>query len=448
MKKAISLLMVLALVLGLAACTGGSTEPAAAQTPAQATDAPAATDAPKEEAPKDLVYTYAEDRGDFKIDWKVMLMGDGTFVLQETHGLSGETTNHAGLSFQDNGDGTVTTGAWYNFDMDKSDFFEFDGSCTWKINEDGTCEPLNSGKTAEAGAVKPGKYSYEENRGDFKVTWTIYLNGNGSCKIEETHGLSGETKTYETEGWKDNGNGTVTTEAWTTEGDKSEFFAPNGVCTWKINEDGTCEPAAEGEKEASTGVKPGKYVYEEDRGDFKVTWEVLLMGNGGCRLDETHGLSGEKKSHETEGWKDNGDGTVTTEGWLEQADKSEFFAPNGVCTWKINADGTCEPVKEEKKEASAGSVNPGKYVYEEDRGDFKVTWEVLLMGNGGCRLDETHGLSGEKTAHEAEGWKDNGDGTVTTGAWKENGNKSEFFSEDGSCTWKINADGTCEPVKE
>ena len=45
MKKAISLLLALVMVMSLAACGGGRTEPTAAPTEAAKTDAPAATEA-------------------------------------------------------------------------------------------------------------------------------------------------------------------------------------------------------------------------------------------------------------------------------------------------------------------------------------------------------------------------------------------------------------------
>ena len=134
------------------------------------------------------------------------------------------------------------------------------------------------------------------------------------------------------------------------------------------------------------------------------------------------------------------------------ADKTyicEELVNNAAFTIKINADGTCEPVVAEggdKPAEGAASVNPGKYAYIEKKGPGEFKWEVLLMGNGNCRIDETM-PSGEVVQHVAKGWTDNGDGTATTGAWEDaSANKSDFFAADGTCTWKINADGTCEPV--
>ena len=397
-------------------------------------------------------YTYEEDRGDFKIVWEVMLMGNGSFKISETHGLSGLVTEHTGAAWTDNGDGTATTGEWDNKEVDKSEFFKPTGECTWIINADGTCAPADAG---EAGGettgteVNPGKYTYIESKGPGDFKWEVLLMGNGNCRIDETK-PSGEVTEHEAAGWVDNGDGTVTTGEWTNkEVDKSDFFKPTGEATWKINADGTCEPVSGDAPAATTEVNPGKYTYIESKGPGDFKWEVLLMGNGNCRIDETK-PSGEVTEHEAAGWVDNGDGTVTTGEWTnKEVDKSDFFKPTGEATWKINADGTCEPVVEEGGEEPAegeATVNPGKYVYVESKGPGDFKWEVLLMGNGNCRIDETM-PSGEVVQHTANGWTDNGDGTATTGAWEDaSANKSDFFADDGTCTWKINADGTCEPI--
>ena len=425
MKKLLSIILALAMVLSLAACSGQSAEEPT-------------------EAPSDVEYVsfvYEEDRGDFVVTWTLHLGTDGSYKLEELHGLSGETTVHTGKEWKDNGDGTLNTGAWDDPSADKSDFLNEDGSCTWVMSGD-KCSP------AGAAAALAGTYVYEENRGDFIVTWTVTLKPDGSFAIDELHGLSGQTVNHSGREWTDNGDGTITTGEWDNkEVDKSEFFAPNGVCTWTLGEDGTIAPVVEdnGEEEVNANaINPGKYTYVETKGPGDFTWEILLMGNGGCRIDETN-PSGEVTEHETAGWVDNGDGTVTTGEWTnKEVDKSDFFAPTGECTWKINADGTCEPVA--PAEEATAEVNPGKYTYIETKGPGDFTWEVLLMGNGNCRIDEIS-PSGEVTEHEAAGWTDNGDGTVTTGEWtNKEVDKSDFFAPTGECTWKINADGTCEPV--
>lgn len=338
MKKLFALILALSLILSLAAC-GSTAEPA------ETTTAPT-TEAPTEaEVEVPLMYTHAEDKGDFIVTWNLTLYSNGYFVIEEISGLSGNTTMHTGTTWTDNGDGTITTGPWDDSSGDKSDFFKPNGECTWTVNGDGTVTPPAVEEENEGG-VKPGKYTYSEDRGDFTIEWTIQLNGNGSFVLSEVHGLSGNVTEHTGTAWTDNGNGTVTTGEWDDSSvDKSEFFKPNGECTWVINEDGTCAPAEEGSEETAGGINPGKYTYSENRGDFTIEWSVMLNGNGSFTLEEVHGLSGELTTHTGAAWTDNGDGTVTTGAWDDPSvDKSEFFAEDGTCTWTINADGTATPV--------------------------------------------------------------------------------------------------------
>jgi len=433
MKKALALILALCLLLGLTACGTAQTAPTeAAETPVAETPV-AETPATEEQVPEDRVYTYTESCGDFNIEWTVTLCGNGTFVLTEVHGLSGETTNHAGLNWVDNGDGTVSTGAWYNYDCDKSGFFAFDGSCTWILAENGTCEPDGSNVVAE-GAVAPGKYSYDENRGDFVVTWTIYLNGNGSCNVEEYHGMSGETKTYETEGWTDNGDGTATTGAWLTVGDKSEFFAPNGVATWVINNDGTCEPIAEGGAQEAAGLQPGKYTFTDATPRGTTVIEVLLMGNGNCRIDVTEPET-ETVAHNVDGFTDLGNGYFETGALLdgEPGFPMDFFAPNGACVWHIT-DQAAAVIEvsnmEEAKGASASEsadVAPGRYLYTGEN----ASYAVLIMGNGECKLQL---LAADGETVEAEyicrGWKSESATQFKTFSYQEGSEVPAFIEGD------------------
>ena len=445
MKKFLCVVLTLALVLSFAACGPKDVDPGTTpDNEVENTGTPAA---------EKQVYKFEEDHGSFTIKWTIELNADGSFQITEVNGMSGDVVIHTGSGWTDNGD-TFTTGEWDDKEVDKSDFFKPTGECTWVKGADGACTPEGYDPNASKGdGIQPGKYTYEEDRGDFKIVWEVMLMGNGSFKISETHGLSGLVTEHTGAAWTDNGDGTATTGEWDNkEVDKSEFFKPTGECTWIINADGTCAPADAGEaggETTGTEVNPGKYTYIESKGPGDFKWEVLLMGNGNCRIDETK-PSGEVTEHEAAGWVDNGDGTVTTGEWTnKEVDKSDFFKPTGEATWKINADGTCEPVVEEGGEEPAegeATVNPGKYVYVESKGPGDFKWEVLLMGNGNCRIDETM-PSGEVVEHTANGWTDNGDGTATTGAWEDaSANKSDFFADDGTCTWKINADGTCEPI--
>ncbi len=251
MKKFIALCLASVMVFSLAACSSSESSEA---TEEEATEEEAEEPAEAEEgeAQEDKTYTYSEDRGDFTIEWKIMLKSDGSFTLEETHGLSGEVTNHTGSEWTDNGDGTFYTGAWDEAG-DMSEFFDEDGGCVWIDNGDGTATPAGAeggedevgDAEGESASEHAGTYTYAEDRGDFTIDWTITLNEDGTFKLEEVHGLSGETTTYTGNEWFDHvdEDGTITTGPWNEDGDKSEFFDEDGVCTWTYNDDGTLTPA-------------------------------------------------------------------------------------------------------------------------------------------------------------------------------------------------------------
>ncbi len=247
MKKIVALCMTGVMMFALAAC--GSSE--STETEKEETKEEETTTEESSEAKEDKTYTYTEDRGDFTIDWKIMLKSDGTYTLEETHGMSGEVTNHSGDEWTDNGDGTFYTGPWSEAG-DMSEFFESDGSCVWIDNGDGTATPANAeggedevgDKEGESESKYAGTYTYAEDRGDFTIDWTITLNEDGTFTLEEVHGLSGESTKYTGNEWFDHvdEDGTIVTGAWNEDGDKSEFFDEDGVCTWKYNGDGTLTP--------------------------------------------------------------------------------------------------------------------------------------------------------------------------------------------------------------
>lgn len=446
MKKTLAMLLALVMLFALAAC-GDS-----ADKNTENTDS-AVEESQQPNGP--AVYTYEEDRGDFKVTWELTMYPNGIFYLNETHGLSGETTEHSGNTWRENDNGTISTGPWSNPDVDKSDFFQPNGECTWIMNDDGTMEPTDF----VAAGPSAGSYTYSEDRGDFTVEWTVILNDDGTFALEEVHGLSGNLTTHTGKSWTDNGDGTFTTGAWDADENKSEFFEADGTCTWVLGESGTCTPASAGGAEGgeSAGIAAGKYTYIESKGPGDFQWDVLLMGNGNCRIDETN-PSGEVTEHVASGWTDNGDGTVTTGEWEDSSgNKSDFFKPNGEATWKINADGTCEPVAEgEGGGAAASAVNPGKYTYV----DGDTTWEVKVMGNGTCVVSELKTATGEvikehttKGSADGAGWVDNGDGTFETDEWEpeeREDNKVSLASPNGVTTWKIvdAANSLIEPTEK
>ena len=89
--------------------------------------------------------------------------------------------------------------------------------------------------------------------------------------------------TYVAAGWADLGNGYFSTGEWETpDAEKPDFFSANGTANWKMIDGKTAEPAGEDMSEAGAAVNPGKYTYTAPDGDQM--WEIMLAGNGSCRL--------------------------------------------------------------------------------------------------------------------------------------------------------------------
>ena len=89
--------------------------------------------------------------------------------------------------------------------------------------------------------------------------------------------------TYTAAGWSDLGNGYFATGAWETpDVEKPDFFAADGSANWKMNADGTVQPAGEDMSEPGGALNPGKYIYTAADGDQQ--WEIMLAGNGSCNL--------------------------------------------------------------------------------------------------------------------------------------------------------------------
>ena len=89
--------------------------------------------------------------------------------------------------------------------------------------------------------------------------------------------------TYVAAGWTDLGNGYFSTGAWETpDAEKPDFFTADGTANWKMIDGKTTQPAGEDMSEAGAAVNPGKYTYTAPDGDQ--VWEIMLAGNGSCRL--------------------------------------------------------------------------------------------------------------------------------------------------------------------
>lgn len=189
--------------------------------------------------------------------------------------------------------------------------------------------------TEEAAVPEFHQWTFEEDRGDLKVTWTLTVIGDSVFSLDEYNSMSGETTTHGLDECViDLDAGTVDTGAWSdSDSNKSEFFAPNGACQWVITGEGAFEPANLDEVSSSTnegGVNPGKYVI----GD--TGWNLMLKGSGEYALQEGESddtLTGAQ-------WTDNGDGTITTSALDDPSTAPEFLGGDGSGTWTIGEDGT------------------------------------------------------------------------------------------------------------
>ena len=83
-------------------------------------------------------------------------------------------------------------------------------------------------------------------------------------------------------GWAELENGYFTTGEWEDAAGAPEFAAEDGSITWRMNEDGTIQPAGEDMSEPGAAINPGKYSYV----DGDITWEVMIAGNGNCSVTE------------------------------------------------------------------------------------------------------------------------------------------------------------------
>lgn len=101
------------------------------------------------------------------------------------------------------------------------------------------------------------------------------------------------------------------------------------------------------------------------------------------------------------------------------------------------------PADEPADETPAG---PAVYTWEEPAmgGAFTVTWTLTLNEDGTFTLLEANPVMGDTTYTGTE-WTQEGD-VVTTGALSGGTPMAEFFNDDLSCEWTVNADGTMVAV--
>lgn len=151
MKRIISLLLALAMVLSLAACgdTGAGS----------ASESQSVSGSQTEEISVAGTYSFTESAmgGAFEVQWTLTLKEDGTFTLVEGNEMMGET-EYTGDTYTVDGE-TVTTGPLQG-GTPQAQFFNEDLSCQWTLDlEAGTATPVNysaDGAVGGEGGELPG----------------------------------------------------------------------------------------------------------------------------------------------------------------------------------------------------------------------------------------------------------------------------------------------------
>lgn len=294
------------------------------------------------------------------------------------------------------------------------------------------------GSASEGEAASEGSYVYEEDKGNYTVTWTLTLADDGNYLLDEHNGLLDisveHTGAFSQEGQR------VKTEAWTDDGGAPSFANADGSIYWDLDGD-KMVPYID---ESSISPLVGSYEYVEDKGDLTITWDLTLNKDFTYILVEANSMSGGENTHTGSEWKDNGDGTITCGPWDATDNVSDFMEADGTCDWIVNTDdGTIAPANESEASDDAG-VSPGKYIYQEND---MISWEVMLMGNGGCNINKMVGEESEEFV--TEGWTDLGSGFFETSAWEdESAEKPSFCAPNGIAKWKVTGEGTCAPADE
>lgn len=197
MKKLLSLILALCMLLTLAACSGGPAE----TTPPTDAPADAPTDAPTDPPAADAVYTYDETNPmGLTIAWTLTLKADGTYILTEVNDFVGEVS-YEGASYTVDGN-TVTCGTMASAPA-ISDWALAEGFTATIDGE--TFAPV----VAAVPGVEAGTYTYEEtNPMGLSIQWTLVLNEDGTYVLTEVNDFVGEVS-YEGTQWSSEGS-TVT----------------------------------------------------------------------------------------------------------------------------------------------------------------------------------------------------------------------------------------------
>ena len=145
-------------------------------------------------------YTYEDYKADFdfSIYWTLVLKEDGTYTLTEDNSMIGAVEEHAGASYEVDGD-IVTLRGLEPFGMDdifkKTEVVVITSEDMTFIPKEAIKDESEEGAEEEAAPVTGG-YTFNEVKdgGEITIVWTLNLNEDGTFTLTETHPFKGDTE--------------------------------------------------------------------------------------------------------------------------------------------------------------------------------------------------------------------------------------------------------------
>lgn len=269
---------------------------------------------------------------DFSIYWTLELKDDGSFTLTEDNSMLGNIEEHAGASWEADGD-IVSLHGLEPFGMDdifkKTDVVVITFADMTFIPKEALSGDSGSGGGSAGGpgggpaaSSAGGSYTFTDVKEDAGISfvWTLTLNEDGSFSLTEDHPMAGLST-------HDGAKYTVDGDSITLEGldpfPMSDVFNVDTL-TVKFNE---AHFAPEGKELEKVTV----YTFEDVKADTGVTltWELLLKDDGSVVLTEINPNFGDPKVYH--GSEYTADGNTVKCGPLEDAP--------GMNEWAFSADG-------------------------------------------------------------------------------------------------------------
>lgn len=363
-KKIWAFALTLSMLLVLAACGGNTTSETNAAETTTADVAQAASLA------GNYNFNYVDIYGDVT-SFKVTIKDNGSFNILTTGALGNAA--YTGTSWNDNGDGSFTTGAVEG--APSLDWIAEDGSITWTVDGSnvtpvGYTEPTEFQEKSAAsdpanarecvGVYTFGEYNAEKGS---TTPWIVWVNADGTYRFWRDNaflGLRGFSGT-----WSYAGENVVdfSEAVFDVEGEDpvGDFFGEGYTSSWTLYGDGTCVPAGYEGTPADIDVgaltDPSIYPdgaefagvysfgeYSAERGST-TPWIVWVNADGTYRFWRDNAFLGLRGFSGT--WTYEGEGVFAFSEAVFDVEGEEpvgdFFGENYTSTWTFNTDGTCVP---------------------------------------------------------------------------------------------------------